>query len=641
MKFKPLMLMRARGLAGPFFSKHHGISGLSKSAGNFIGVFGALRPLYGFTGSSNCATIGSPYTVKFSGPVYFTNYAGVNFYNVTQGIPGTGISSALTQGLTEIEYTVYWAQEPVFGDVIEFRYAGGDYGDLPVGDPERVLMENTDLRLRNCHPQVPIFTGMVSDIIYEENQILNPVGISKYFLEGGAPTSYSLTDWPSGVVIDNNGIISGTPTGVGSYTSYFTGTNDAGSDDSNTFTVEVVAEVFAPIFTGTIADITAYFDTPISIDVSGNFSTGGQPNSYSLTNNPSWMTISNGGVISGTATSEGTHTNMTVTAINQKGSAVSNEFTTTASSAITTKMLTFDGATSYGELAELWVSTDANATEDIEFVAVGTDYNLTNGIAVVVGALSMDAGITSALLDGVSIGITGAIPNDGKLHTLTVGGTFNLTHISATSTPDNFFGSIIKSVTLTDNTTPANSRIYTLDSGSIEYELPDGVSEGSELITNGTFDTDLTGWSDNPGTSTWVDGEAKLSETLNNKMAQPIAGYTAGMTFYVTCTARTVSGNGRINGDAGISHHLLAEGFNEFIFTATNTAYNKIEFVTLLEGSEIYVDNVSVKELPQALIYNNVTPEDWGNYTYNESSIDCSGGPGWESTTKPTVCEVV
>lgn len=90
------------------------------------------------------------YSVQFSKPVYFTNYAGVNFYNVTQSIPGTGITSPLTQGETLIPYDVNWAVDPIYGDVVEFRYAGGDYGDLPVGDPERVLMENQTLKMVNC-----------------------------------------------------------------------------------------------------------------------------------------------------------------------------------------------------------------------------------------------------------------------------------------------------------------------------------------------------------------------------------------------------------------------------------------------------------------------------------------------------------
>ena len=35
---KPLLMMRTRGLSGPAFANHHGIKGLSKSAGTFIGL---------------------------------------------------------------------------------------------------------------------------------------------------------------------------------------------------------------------------------------------------------------------------------------------------------------------------------------------------------------------------------------------------------------------------------------------------------------------------------------------------------------------------------------------------------------------------------------------------------------------------
>jgi len=36
MSRKKILMMRARGLPGPFFSSHKGIPGLSKSVGNFI-----------------------------------------------------------------------------------------------------------------------------------------------------------------------------------------------------------------------------------------------------------------------------------------------------------------------------------------------------------------------------------------------------------------------------------------------------------------------------------------------------------------------------------------------------------------------------------------------------------------------------
>ncbi len=62
------------------------------------------------------------------------------------------------------------------------------------------------------------------------------------FVDNG-PTGYTLLGtWPSGLSISSAGVITGTTTGVATYTGLsIRATNGAGSADSATFTMDVVA----------------------------------------------------------------------------------------------------------------------------------------------------------------------------------------------------------------------------------------------------------------------------------------------------------------------------------------------------------------------------------------------------------------
>lgn len=71
----------------------------------------------------------------------------------------------------------------------------------------------------------------------------------------------------------------------------------------------------------------------ISYDCSQHFDTGGDVDSYSLQGAPAWLSIDNTGLMTGTADTEAV-SNVTVTATNTDGDAVSNQFTVTATEAV-------------------------------------------------------------------------------------------------------------------------------------------------------------------------------------------------------------------------------------------------------------------------------------------------------------------
>lgn len=154
-----------------------------------------------------------------------------------------------------------------------------------------------------------------------------------------------------------------------------------------------------------------------------------------------------------------------------------------------TSFLSFNGTTSYGELATPWVSTDGNWIAEIVFEGVAQtwayflDGDSTGTDRQYIGydglSNSVFSAKCSAKLDGVSLTNTvSPLPVDGKLHTIELTGIspVSVGHIASQYAQVNYYDGIIKSVKLTDLTTPANSRTYTLNSGSDLYELPDGVS---------------------------------------------------------------------------------------------------------------------------------------------------------------------
>jgi len=175
-------------------------------------------------------------------------------------------------------------------------------------------------------PDPPLFDGVIADIAGEVNKVLTPIDVSGNFDTGGPVSNYSILFGPSWLNISNGGIMSGTPDEAGTTVGVeVRGSNAGGSADSNPFDTVVAPE--APVFDGTIADIVGNVGTPITpVDVSGNYDTGGAVATYTLQNEPLWMSISAAGVITGTPDVEAVTINITVVGSNATGGAPSNPF---------------------------------------------------------------------------------------------------------------------------------------------------------------------------------------------------------------------------------------------------------------------------------------------------------------------------
>ena len=130
------------------------------------------------------------------------------------------------------------------------------------------------------------------------------------------------------------------------------------------------------------------------------------------------------------------------------------------------------------------------------------------------------------------------------------------------------------------------------------FLLPDGVMYApsqTELITNGTFDSDLSGWTVNSGAVTWDASGRALQATDVGYLAQGFPteiGKRYSVTFDLEISGATVQINiGSSIGDNDIIHTYTATGSYSFSFVATQlTTY--ISFDNVTAGTS-YLDNMS------------------------------------------------
>jgi hypothetical protein len=140
------------------------------------------------------------------------------------------------------------------------------------------------------------------------------------------------------------------------------------------------------------------------------------------------------------------------------------------------------------------------------------------------------------------------------------------------------------------------------------------VGYGSELITNGTFDTDLTGWSQTGSDFTWSSGGASGvatggTATTLHQIATTEVGKVYKFDFTISGIANlqgsdafaSIRSSGPNAGAENVNQDIIVigNGSHSFAFVATSaTSYVSFKFTSISEAGDAFtVDNVSVKEV--------------------------------------------
>jgi hypothetical protein len=148
----------------------------------------------------------------------------------------------------------------------------------------------------------------------------------------------------------------------------------------------------------------------------------------------------------------------------------------------------------------------------------------------------------------------------------------------------------------------------------LQLDLSQGLALGSELVTNGTFTTDVNGWFANATNSTiaWDAGTLKLTRTSTGKATAytTLSGLTVGTRYTVQGSVTAFSGSmgllyfststsstDPLVGYTTSSITVAAESKNFYFVASATTMYLHLVIDNNGPGGTANIDNVSVKSI--------------------------------------------
>jgi len=144
------------------------------------------------------------------------------------------------------------------------------------------------------------------------------------------------------------------------------------------------------------------------------------------------------------------------------------------------------------------------------------------------------------------------------------------------------------------------------DAVALQLDKSQGLTLGPELVTNGTFDTDVSGWdADANGTISWDNGTLKYTGTGAgptfmdaSQTLSTIVGQRYRVSFELTALSPTNPIRCVVTGTSDvITVNDSGVAVGDFIATNTSTLF-KIGIVGGVLGETFNIDNISVRELP-------------------------------------------
>ena len=140
--------------------------------------------------------------------------------------------------------------------------------------------------------------------------------------------------------------------------------------------------------------------------------------------------------------------------------------------------------------------------------------------------------------------------------------------------------------------------------GSLNTVIPPYQVLPTELVTNGTFDTDLSGWTDTNNHWQWTNQGAYFSLTsthnpLSQTLTNPV-GVKLKFTFSLNIIQGTVNVYYKDTGNSSVQSQYTQSGTYtiETVAVKQNTDINFSRYAGV--NTEFYLDNVSIKEIQEA-----------------------------------------
>jgi len=168
---------------------------------------------------------------------------------------------------------------------------------------------------------------------------------------------------------------------------------------------------------------------------------------------------------------------------------------------------------------------------------------------------------------------------------------------------------------------------------------------GSELVTNGTFDTDTSGWNVVAGTLTYSSGQAVLSNaTAYHPYFYQTVSVTSGKTYVLSVDITAISGqscqirvftDGSFATTLAVKSSITTTGTHNITFTATgSTHYIRMAQITASSGDSATFDNISVRLAEEDRSVNGNGLQVFGTVTKNPvaTGADLVGYSGWSGS---------
>jgi len=132
------------------------------------------------------------------------------------------------------------------------------------------------------------------------------------------------------------------------------------------------------------------------------------------------------------------------------------------------------------------------------------------------------------------------------------------------------------------------------------------TTTGSELVTNGTFASDVSGWTAENSVVTWSAGKMRVVTVGANGWAKQILSLTVGKTYLITASSSVIAGGVtnasiRIHPDTSsasipVKMQLSVTGTDTYALIFTATAASQLLLAQNGFNSTIEYDDISVKE---------------------------------------------